>query len=972
MQELSSLNDRKAKTGISSRFDPRPLIAFFSVFVFYVILSLICQKYPFGEFSTSVSDLDAQYAPFLALFRNRLTPDYETGNFLSSLMYSFDEGLGSNYMATFGYYLASPFNFLYALFDTTFISGFVLLILTLKMSFASCFMCMFLSLRAKDSKRMWPVLFGIVYAFSAYAIAFLFQIMWMDGYMLLPLLLFFTEKFIREGKKAGLAITLLLLFFTNFYIAYMVGIYSFLYLLFRLWYTGAFKDVKKALGTVGRFILTAVLDAMILCVFLIPVGLATIGNSDPTVSENKSHFVLYNLREILDHLFLGLPGEFGDVMPANLPFFFASTLVTALIIIFFVSKSTSRKDKIAYLLCLVGVYLSTAIYWFDIAWQVFDEPNWFWHRHSFVFLPLFFVIAGKAYEEFSKVTKRELLISFGILTGLLFLAQSIGSMKEDRIFLFNLAFIIALFTVLYFINKKDWSKNFADMPKILPVLLGVLISFEVVYVHPLLSTDISTLTLYQGSALQYQDSIRAMQDLSESQQILADKNKAFRAENEVISDYGTTSYILEHPNMYGDFHGMSFFNSSSIKPLHRFSKQLGYSVNYNYFSQLYSYCAPDSDAFLSIGAMTTMRDYSGAVYIIDDPYDVGYHYYANPNVLPLAFAADKGAFDFDFYQLEKRAEGKDYFAFRNLWYSSLFPDSFTEDYFITLGEEYVSGPVVTNGMQVNSELTTMADIRAAEMNASSEGATEEDNARDNDNLGREDMAADAIKSKVIKYYRTNSDIPIYLEFTAIAPADGEMYFNLVLPSTSDDMSIYVDNILISHASAGTYFSQINRLGTFKQGDVIKVTVTSDSKTFKYLDAYFGYFDYDKFDTQFDTIDKSKVTVDKACDGYVRLTADIGSDEAVITTVPYEKGWTLYIDGKEAEITPYQNAFIAFSVPSGSHTCELKFTAPGFKSGVIVSVAGIVGMAAFAAIDMLRKKKAASPKESSLPEGQDQV
>ena len=77
---------------------------------------------------------------------------------------------------------------------------------------------------------------------------------------------------------------------------------------------------------------------------------------------------------------------------------------------------------------------------------------------------------------------------------------------------------------------------------------------------------------------------------------------------------------------------------------------------------------------------------------------------------------------------------------------------------------------------------------------------------------------------------------------------------------------------------------------------------------------------------------------------------------VITTVPYEKGWTLLIDGKETEIIPYQNAFIAFDVPSGTHTCELKFIAPGFKAGAAVSCVGLLGMIAFVIVDRKKKKE----------------
>ena len=948
MQEISSLKSKPSLRSRQGKFDFRPLIAFAATLVFYLMLAVICQKYPFGAYSTSISDLDAQYAPFLALFRNRLGAD-------GSLMYSFDEGLGGNYMATFGYYLASPFNLLFGLFDTSFISGFVLLVLVLKMCFASAFMCKFISVRVEDQKCLWPVIWGIMYAFTAYVTGFLFQIMWMDGYMILPLILYFIERFIKDNKKVGLILSLLYLFFSNFYIAYMAGIFSFLYIVFRMWYLGEFSNMKKALAKIGKFILIAVLDAMILCAYLVPVGLATIGNSDPTSSKNSSHLILYDLSDILDHLFVGLSGDFGDVMPSNLPFFASSSLVLALIVLFFVSKAISNRDKMFYGICLAGVYLSTAVYWFDVAWQVFDEPNWFWHRHAFVFIPLFFVISAKMFENISEARRKEIFISCAVVVSLLFLAQGIGNMEDGKTFLFNLAFIITSFVILFYINKKDWTPSFADMPKIMPLIMAVIVCFEVVYVQPLLSTDMSVMTLYQGNAEQYSQSITAMKDLAESQIILSDKNGSFRAENEAISDYGTTNYVLEHSNMYGNFHGMTFFNSSSNKSLHRFIKQLGFTTNYNYFSVAYSYCAPDSDAFMSIGAMTTMRDYSGAQYVINDPNDIGYQYYANTNVLPLAFAADQKARDFDFYKLEKMGSDKDYFAFRNLWYRSLFPDQFTEDYFLTVSDELVTSEVI-NGMSVEQDLTTMANIKAEEMRNSGIAPEDEEKDFDRDGLGLEDLCSEEAKENITQYYRINKKIPIYIEFKTVAPNDGEYYFDMSFPTTSGTHDVYVNNILISHASAGTYFSQVHRLGTFSAGDEIKVTISSDEDSFSYLSAYFGYLDYEAFDSQFDQIDKDKVMVNDAIDGYVYLTTDLAQGEMVLTTIPYEDGWTLYIDGQEAEIKPYQQAFISFDVPEGVHACELRFVAPGFKTGLIGSAAGILGMVIFLVADSLTQKK----------------
>ena len=71
---------------------------------------------------------------------------------------------------------------------------------------------------------------------------------------------------------------------------------------------------------------------------------------------------------------------------------------------------------------------------------------------------------------------------------------------------------------------------------------------------------------------------------------------------------------------------------------------------------------------------------------------------------------------------------------------------------------------------------------------------------------------------------------------------------------------------------------------------------------------------------------------------------------VITTIPAEDGWTLKIDGQTAELSNYQNAFLAFKCPEGAHTVELSFVAPGLKAGAAVSCAGVVCLAAFVLID----------------------
>ena len=53
-------------------------------------------------------------------------------------------------------------------------------------------------------------------------------------------------------------------------------------------------------------------------------------------------------------------------------------------------------------------------------------------------------------------------------------------------------------------------------------------------------------------------------------------------------------------------------------------------------------------------------------------------------------------------------------------------------------------------------------------------------------------------------------------------------------------------------------------------------------------------------------------------------------------IPYEKGWSLTIDGKETELLRGDIGLLACEIPEGDHTLELNFQAPGLKAGVLAS------------------------------------
>ena len=942
MKEVKSLSVRDKKdVSLKVRgqsYAPQAIIAAVLTLVFFFLELLVSGKYPFGKYTFIVCDLEAQYAPFLFLYKRHLL-GLDWSHFFSSFTYSFGLGAGKNMMGTFGYYLSSPLNFLVFFYKETQVNEFIMTLVAIKMALSASFMTLFIHERSTDKKSKWPILFGIMYAFSSYIMVFMFQIMWLDGYALLPLLLYSIEKFMKDKKVTRIIPVLIILFLSNYYIAYMVGGFSFFYLIVRMIVEGKFSNRKEAKTILAKFISAAAFCALTLCIILIPVGIDTLANGDPTSTTSETvKLVHYSAVDLLDQFFLGYPGEYGDVLPANLPLIFVSLMVTFLCVIYFVSDVFKGKERKAHGICLALVYLSISVILIDKAWQVFDDPNWFQHRESFVFMPLFMVIAYKVFEKIKDVTNRDIGKALVVTYAMLFVAQSFGLMqKRDAVFLFNLFFLGALALIFIGMKRTKWPKQIENMNKILDIILCIMIAFEVVAMAPILSAGVSNMSAYYGEAEDYNSQLQNRVDFMDSD---FGKDNGFRSAN------GTIGVGLKDEYISGCYYSgnreITFFNSNSNKKFHRFMKQFGFDTNYNYFAVGYSFEAPDTDAFLSIGRAVLPTDYSYGERLAEDNFGNNLTLYGNNRVLPLAFAVDRQAFDYDFYSLEKANKEKNYFSFRDAWYKSMFSEEFTEDmYFAPSSEpEYEV---------VNAQLIDISDYTSSDTSneASSSAVDSDSKSFDPDKLGVETIEKNP---NVSEFYRINKKLPIIIDYTVVIESEEELYIDLSAARIIDACSVYVNGDFVNSWCAGSFYSQVIRLGTYEVGDEIHVTITSDTDMFSILDVNFAYFNYDAFAKGFDKIDTSTVVTKSADDGYILLESNITDDSMILTSIPYEDGWTLYVDGQKKDITVYENALIGIDAGSGHHDIRLEFVAPGTKMGAICSIIGVIGLVAIVILD----------------------
>lgn len=112
-------------------------VAFFIPFTFILVLMIFNGITPFGSRSMLYSDMWHQYFPFFKAFRLALRKG-------ESLLFSWNVGMGMDYLGLISYYLGSPLNLLSVLVPDSWVLPYFSMLVPIKLSLASLFFAIFL------------------------------------------------------------------------------------------------------------------------------------------------------------------------------------------------------------------------------------------------------------------------------------------------------------------------------------------------------------------------------------------------------------------------------------------------------------------------------------------------------------------------------------------------------------------------------------------------------------------------------------------------------------------------------------------------------------------------------------------------------------------------------------------------------------------------------------------------------------
>ncbi|MBO5346988.1 MAG: YfhO family protein, partial [Lachnospiraceae bacterium] len=212
---------KKLRRGIRIQWNPILFAAWAIPSGIMLLLFIINSIYPFGDRSFLYSDMYHQYMPFFTEFMEKVKAG-------EPLYYSWNVGIGSNFLALYVYYLASPLHWLAFLLPQSLLIEFMSYLVILKVGLCGLTFCMYLR-KHFQTESVTTVLFAVFYALSGYMAAYNWNIMWLDCVILFPLIIWGLERLVKEGKPVLYCVTLALSILTNFYISIMICIFLVLY-----------------------------------------------------------------------------------------------------------------------------------------------------------------------------------------------------------------------------------------------------------------------------------------------------------------------------------------------------------------------------------------------------------------------------------------------------------------------------------------------------------------------------------------------------------------------------------------------------------------------------------------------------------------------------------------------------------------------------------------------------------------------
>ena len=144
---------------------------------------------------------------------------------------------------------------------------------------------------------------------------------------------------------------------------------------------------------------------------------------------------------------------------------------------------------------------------------------------------------------------------------------------------------------------------------------------------------------------------------------------------------------------------------------------------------------------------------------------------------------------------------------------------------------------------------------------------------------------------------------------------------------------------------------------YSTGNVSSITVRFQKiGVYSYDDINIISQPMDRFLDEVAELRKNTLEDVKTGNNSVTGSIELDTDKYLCLTIPYSKGWKVYVDGVKDKLYNANGQYMAVYLTSGKHDIRLEYSTPLLKEGAYVSLIGIIMFAAGIIIDKYRKKR----------------
>lgn len=850
-----------------------------------VIILLVYYCYnviPFGDMTVLRMDLYHQYGPLFAELYDRITQG-------GSLLYSWESGLGGNFLGNFLNYLSSPISWIVLLFGHENIPEAIAAMIAIKAVLSACAFTYYLK-SSRNAHSAATAAFGVMYAFCGFFVAYYWNVMWLDAMYLLPFLVLGIERIIQNGKPAMYCITLFLSIICNYYMAFMLCIFSVLY--FLTFYFSKYSltqrfdpayppEGEKKLHIIGRlrnsvffsggwkFAFYSVLAVGLAAVLLFPLVEALSGSSATNGSAPTTYKKYFTAFDFLANHLAATEPTIRSSGSEVFPNVYCGILTVILVPLYLFCKKITAREKTANVLLLAVLYFSMNINYLNYFWHGLHFPNDLPYRFSFIYSFVLLQIAFRAFEHIQEFSGKQILASGVGVVGFLVLVEEIKSKNIDDIsLLVSLVFAVAYVGVLYMLRNKKASAS------VVSVLL--------------LCCSISEIAL--GNTDKY--------SMNQSKKHYTEDYSEFVQMKQKLDEYDGGFYRMEltdlrtrmDPSWY-NYNGVSVFSSMAYEKTANLQQNVGmfgnYINSYTYRPQTAVYNAMFGLKYIVDNDRSDMNTLLYKPLFTSGKFEA----YENQYALPIAFAVSSGVAEWTTQQ-----NGDPFFA-QQQWFLRA---TGVNDVFRRLQPDYIDYNNVMEFLEADVQSGHISFVKEDEMTS-----------------GSFTFEITPTRTENIYIYVKSSDTD-----SATASA------NLFTKNFSTSEGYIVD--LGMRQAGETIFIDIPVKNGEKSGTVDFFAYALDAAAFK--EGYSVLAD----DGQFEISGYSDTQLTGS------LTAKAG--EIVYTSIPYDTNWYIYVDGKRIygdDILCIADGLLGFRIGAGSHTITMHYASSGLQIGAAITCISIL-------------------------------